>query len=408
MTTDAPGLRRTLSLPMLTLYGLGTMVGGGIYALVGKVAGTAGMLAPLAFVISAVIAGLSALSFCELSARYPTSAGESRYVLEAFGNERAAAITGWLVMLTGVVSAATLARAFGGFLQELAPIAPALGTVLCVAMLTGIAIWGIGESVMVATVITVIEVAGLFYVVWATRSGLATLPYRLDELIPADVTGWTNAGIGGFLAFYAFVGFEDMVNLAEEVKDVRRTMPLAIITALVVTTVLYVLIATSAVLTLDAETLTTSAAPLSDMVRSYSAVGATWMTVAGLLSGINGALMQVVMAPRVAYGMARRGLAPAFLGKVNAQTQTPITATLIVGGVVLTLALGAPLESLARWTAGILLFVFFLVNVSLVAIQRALPDPGPEIPRVPRIAPVLGAVLCLGFLAFQGWATLAA
>ena len=160
---DQPRLSRTISLPLLVAYGVGTMVGGGFYAL-GRVAEHAGMRAPIAIAVSAVVALVTALSFSELSSRLPYSAGESRYVHEAFGRKWLSVLVGWAVIATGVVSAATLTRAFVGFWQDLIAVPTALGIIMFVAVLTGIAIRGILESVWLATVITIIEVGGLLWV----------------------------------------------------------------------------------------------------------------------------------------------------------------------------------------------------------------------------------------------------
>ena len=208
-----PGLRRRLSLPLLLLYGIGTIVGGGIYALLGKVAGEAGMAAPLSFVIASGVAGLSAFSFAELSARFPVSAGEARYVEAAFGTRWLGPLVGFLVILTGTVSAATLANAVGSFGVELfgTPQGPNLAIVVLV--LSALAAWGITESVTAAAVITIIEVGGLLLVLSLRMDVLAEVPARWAEVVSPDAThSWTGLFLGAFLAFYAFIGFEDMVQ----------------------------------------------------------------------------------------------------------------------------------------------------------------------------------------------------
>ena len=251
--SEQRGLKRAVSLPLLVAYGVGTMVGGGFYALLGRMAHHAQMQVPIAILVAAAVALLTALSFGELSSRLPFSAGESRYVDEAFGRKWFSILVGWGVIATGVVSAATLSRAFAGFFQDLFPepafpIPAAMTIAVLVVALTAVAIRGILESVWVATVITVIEVGGLFWVLSANADSLTTFAQRLPDLAPGmSWMQWSGIFVASFLAFYAFIGFEDMVNQAEEVKNPRRNLPRGIIYALVITTVLYVVIGLVAV-----------------------------------------------------------------------------------------------------------------------------------------------------------------
>ena len=407
--TDDVQLERSVTLPLLVLYGLGTMVGGGFYALMGKVAGEAGMYAPLAMVLSGLLALLSSFSFAELSSRYPVSAGEARYVQEAFGRVSLATVVGWLVIATGVVSAAALADATVGFLQDLVRVPERVGIAALVLGMGAVAAWGIGQSVGLVAVITCIEVGALAYAAVVSGVGPAHVVERWPELVPpleADVL----VGIfsGAFLAFYAFIGFEDMVNIAEEVKGVRRNLPVAIVVSVSLTILVYLVITTSAVLTLTPETLASSNTPIAELVRGEGWFATTGIVVVSMLTGVNGALVQIVMASRVAYGMAGRGQAPGWLGAVHPRTRTPVQATIAVGLVVLALALFLPLATLAKATSAIILVVFASVNGALVMIKRRDPDPDGEGPRLPAWLPSLGLVSCVAVLAFQLWLLLAA
>lgn len=397
-------LKRSITLPFLVLYGVGTMVGAGFYALMGKVVAEAGMAAPFAFVLTGVLAALSACSFAELSSRFPVSAGAAQYVREGFGNKNLSSITGWLVILTGVVSAATMTVASVGFLSEMMVLNEALGIVLLVVIMAGIAAWGIGESVAVVTVITVVEVGALVYVCGINLDALGDLPARWPELLPTSASGgWLGVFAGAFLAFYAFIGFEDMVNMAEEVKDVRRTMPIAIIAAISLTTVLYVVVILVALLALPPERLIDSATPVAELAR-----GAGWLSGAGLwlvslMTGLNGALVQIIMASRVAYGMAKRDQAPAWLAAVNPITQTPVRATVLMGGIIAALALYFPLTTLAKATSAIILLIFAGVNLALWLVKGRDPDPGGAGPRYPRWLPLMGFAASLLVVGFQTW-----
>lgn len=398
---DVP-LKRAITLPMLVVYGVGTMVGGGFYALMGKVAGLAGMAAPVAFVVSATVALFSALSYGELASRFPSSAGESRFAREAFGLRWLAMLVGWAVIATGVVSAATLAQAFVGFLRDLVPVHPQAGIVAIVLVLGGVATWGISQSVALTVAITAIEVGGLFFVIGAASPALADLPSRAGEMVALAEPGVAGGVLlGAFLAFYAFIGFEDMVNEAEEVKNPRRTLPLGILLALLITVVLYAVVAVVAVLAVPPPELAASSTPLATVLERTGR-GWPWIiTVVSMLAGVNGALVQVVMASRIVYGMSDRGMGPRPLSAVNPRTRTPIRATVLVTALTLGLALSLPLETLAKITSGVILAVFTLMNVALLVIKRRRPRPeGAH--RVPIAIPIVGVIVCLVLLCAQG------
>ncbi len=394
-------LKRSLSLPLITFYGLGTIIGAGIYVLIGEVAGKAGVYAPFAFLLAAIVAAFSAFSYAELSARYPLSAGEAVYVKEAFHQRWLVAATGWSVVLVGTVSAATLANGFIGYLGLFVRLPDWLAISLLVVSLGLLAAWGISQAVWVATIVTLVELAGLLIVLFVARDAWTALPQRWVELIPpptADV--WSGIALGGFFAFYAFIGFEDMVNVAEEVKNPRRNLPLAIILALCVSTFLYMLVAFTAVLALPIDMLSKSAAPLATIIEYHNQRSPVGIGLISLVAVINGALIQIIMASRVMYGMARQNVAPQLFGSVNPLTRTPVHATVATTIGVLILALWLPLVTLARTTSFITLAVFALVNLALWRLKILSPYPAGVV-RYPLWVPVIGFMLCLSFMITQ-------
>jgi APA family basic amino acid/polyamine antiporter len=394
-------LKRAIGLPLLIFYGVGTIIGGGFYALTGEIAGEAGMLAPLAFGMSALIALVTAFSFAEMSARFPVSAGEAHYVQEAFGRRWISSLVGWLVILTGIVSAAALANAFAGFLLELVDL-PRWSTILVLVLVLGlIAAWGIGQSVVIAAVITVIELSGLAFVFVYCSPALSTIPDRWTELIPGwDVSQWTGVLVGAYLAFYAFIGFEDMVNVAEEVKDPQRNLPRAILISVLMTGMIYVTVCLAVVLRIPPEQLANSAAPFSQVLASWP-MAALGLAIVGMLAGINGALIQIIMASRVAYGLSKSGQGARWLAEIEPRSQTPIHATAIVTMFVLVLAIWFPIVPLAKATTTILLVVFALVNASLLVVKiRKIPAPE-NCPDYPLVLPLLGTTACLGFVVLK-------
>lgn len=397
----AATLARRLNVPLLTLYGLGTTVGAGIYALMGEVAARAGMATPLSFFLAALIATLSALSFAEMGARYPRSAGEALYVSVAFGSRRLALFIGMLVVVAGCVSAAAIANGFVNYLTALAAWDRTAAIVAIVGLLGAIAAWGILESVAVAAVVTVIEIGGIVAVLLAALHGLAELPPARELIVAPDATGIAGMLGGALLAFYAFIGFEDMVNVAEEVVDVRNTLPRSIVLTLVITAVLYLALAAAAVLTVPPDELAASGAPL---MLVYDRAGGPYPAALGLIAIVamlNGALIQVIMASRVLYGLASEGSLPGWLAAVAPRTRTPLRATVSVTGVVLALALGFRLAPLAEATSLTTLVVFTAVNAAAFRIKRREPK-APGALGLPAFLPATAValnLLALGFAA---------
>lgn len=379
-------------MPVLALYGLGTILGAGIYVLIGEVAARAGAFAPWSFMAAAGVAAVTGMSFAAFARRHPVSAGEAAYVQAGFGIRGLSTAVGIGVAASGVVSAATIAVGFAGYVQVFAPGVPGwAATAGLVVVLGGVAAWGVGLSTGAAAVMTLVELAGLVLVVVVAGGAVETVD--VEALVPpADWDVWAGIGLGGFLAFYAFIGFEDMVNLAEEVKAPKKALPVAIAIALVVSTVLYLVVAVVCVLTLPADQLAGSDA-LAAVYREASGREPWVISVIGMVAVSNGALVQIVMGSRVLYGLAGKGWLPAVLGRVHARRRTPLVATVLITGVVLALALLFPLGALAQVTSLVLLVVFALIHASLWRVRRA---EGAGMAKL--VLPVVGMVLTVGLL----------
>ncbi len=387
-----PALRRSLGLGLITLYGLGNILGAGIYVLVGKVVGTAGVHAPLAFVIAAMVAALSAFTYGELAARYPVSAGEAVYVDAAFGVVAISLSVGLLIALAGMVSAATLARGFVGYLHIFIQAPGYLIIVMLVLSLGAVAAWGIGESARIAALITLIEIGGLLLIVYVARESFAELPAQASTIfIPSSTIAWEGAMLGAFLAFYAFIGFEDMVNVAEEVEHPERNLPLGILVALVISTTLYFVVVLAAQLSVSAEALGQSEAPLALVYTTVTGGSPVVISAIGLFAVVNGALIQLIMATRVLYGMSTRGWLPAIFSRVNPVTRTPIIATAVVSVIILVLALWVPLVGLAGATSALILIIFVMVSIALIRLKVRQPNPA-GIKTIPMWVPAIGAI----------------
>lgn len=401
LTTDRPALERALSLPLLILYGLGTTVGAGIYALIGEVIGAAGMGAPVAFLAAAAMAALTALSFCELSARLPKAGGEAVYVKAGLHSPGLATAVGLLIALAACVSAATVSRGFAGYLSELAPVTPGVAIVALTLLLGSLAAWGIREAAWAAAIMTLVEVGGLLVVVFAGSASLAELPSRLPELLPPPrPEAWLGVGSASLLCFYAFLGFEDMVNVAEEVEDVKRVLPRAILATLACTVVLYLALTLVAVLSVAPGELAGSEAPLADLYHRLTGRSTLWISLVGVLAMTNGALVQVIKASRLLYGLAAEGQLPHALARIHPRRRTPIAATAAVTGLACVLALSLPIGPLAQATASITLAVFALANLALCFLKRRESEPT-GVRTVPFAIPVAGFVVSSSFLLFE-------
>ena len=397
------GLDRSIGFWFLVLYGMGTMVGAGFYALSGKVAGQAGMAAPLAFGLAGLLALFSALAFAELSSRLPHAGGSARYLEAAFGRLWLSALVGWLIITTGIVSAATLAVATVRFIGDFAAVPQAPSILLVALALGGIAAWGVRQAVGVVVAISVIQIAALVYVAVAATGVPGTPGRDLAELLPpVDPAAWAGILGAAFLAFYAFIGFEDMVNMAEEVREPRRTLPWALILSLALTAGLYMLVSALMVLHIEPETLAGAETPLAEAVRHHGALAVAAIGVVSILSAVNSALVQIVMVARVGYGMANRGYAPQILATVGERTRTPWVGTVLATGVIALLAVSMELATLANITSGVLLTVFVVVNLGLWWLKG-----WPESRRpagqftLPRSLPLIGAAVSVAALLFK-------
>jgi amino acid transporter len=391
----AAGLRRRLGLPLLVLYGTGVTVGAGIYVLIGAVAGHAGTYSSWAFALAAGVMALTAASYAELATRYPVSAGEAAYVRAAFDSRFLSKAVGSLRLAIGVISAAAVTLGGAGYISQLVAPPTPLTAVAIVATLGVVAAWGILESVMLAGLLTLIETGGLVWIIAsAAHSGISFSP-ALFAPPPLDTDVLSGITFASLLAFFAFVGFEDLANVVEEAKSPQRNIPWAMALTLLITTVLYVLIAAISVTAVPPSILATSTAPLSLVFAAVAGISPATFSVIAIVSTLNTVLAQMTMTARVVYGMAQQGDLPGIAGRVHSQTGTPLIATGLVMLAVATLALTFPLEPLAESTSLATLSMFAFVNLSLLRIRTRHPRSETAVVRVPLWIPLLGLITCL-------------
>jgi amino acid transporter len=387
-----PRLVRSLTLTHAVLYGLGVTIGAGIYVLVGLAAGRSGMHAPLAFIIAALVMAFTAASFAELGTRMPVSASEAAYVHAAFGLDWLTLGVGLLVVTTATVSAATISVGSAGYVSAFVPIpAPWIISGVVLAM-GGVACLATVQSVTFAGVMTVIEVGGLVLIIVAGLGHGADVVTRLPEIWPSsgDTTAWIGIAGTALTAVFAFIGFEHLVNIAEEMKEPNRTLPRALFLTLGVTALLYGLVVWIAVVAVPPQELARSSAPLALVFERLTGLPLITMSAIAIVATLNGIIVHMIMIARVIYGLADQGSLPKALTRLNPVTRTPVPATAIGVGAILVLALAVPLAGLADLTAGLTLAIFTVVNLALIRIKSR------------NEAPALGTFICPRWVPFAG------
>ena len=385
------GLRRRIGLPLYTLYGLGVMVGAGVYVLIGEIAGRVGPWAPLAFAAAGVAASFSALSFAELSRRIPESAGEAAYVRRAFGAPTFAVVIGVAVCAVGLISAAAVLRGGVGYLSAFVAAPEVVLIVLAGLALGAVSALGVEKALAFAAIFTVLEIAGLLAVI-AAGALAEPIPAATAPETPLSAVALLGAA---FLAFFAFIGFEDMVNMAEEVREPDRTLPRGIIIAVAITVVLYVAVAWAVTRVASGAELAESTRPLALAFERATGWSGDGLGAIAVLAAINGVIAQLVMAARVLYGLGARSPAFAIFRHVSARTGAPDRATALATLVMLILALTTPLETLASVTSFVILAVFIVINAALIQLRRSGLAEGAPGFKAPVWAPYAGVAAAL-------------
>jgi amino acid transporter len=406
-TGGQPELRRVMGPGLLLLFIVGDVLGTGIYALTGTVAAEVGGVVWLPFLIAFLVALITAFSYLELVTKYPQAAGAALYTHKAFGVHFVTFLVAFAVMSSGITSASTAARAFSANAAEVfgLDLGEGIGITLIglgfMSLVALVNFRGVGESVKTNVVLTCVELSGLLIVigvgVWALGIGEGDFG-RVTEFDTGDKSVLAGVIAATGLAFFAMVGFEDSVNMAEECKEPRRIFPKVLLTGLMITGLIYVLVSISAIALVPPDRLSEGETPLLQVVDA----GAPGFPI-GLFGIItmfavaNTALINMLMASRLVYGLSRERVLPAVLGRVHAGRRTPVPAILFTTALAFGLItfVGA-VPALGGTTALLLLCVFTVVNVAVLVLRRDHVDADHF--RTPTVLPVVGAVAC-GFLA---------
>jgi APA family basic amino acid/polyamine antiporter len=367
-------LKRDLGLVEVTLSGIGIILGAGIYALIGEGAALAGNTLWLSFAISATIAIFTGLSYAELSGMFPRAGAEYEYVKVAFG-ARMAFVIGWLVILAGIIAASAVAIGFAGYASAIAGTGPALAGLdhylFAAGLVTGLSlllIRGIKISALLASLFTLVEVGGLLLII------LIGFPFvgRVDYLeMPL---GFPGVLAGAALVFFAYIGFEDVVKLAEETREPGRNIPLGLLIAIAVSTTLYILTSVSAVSIAGYEALVASEAPFATVLGvALGGGGSLLISAIALFATANTVLLLLLATSRICYGMAASGRLPAVLGSVHPAYGTPVRATLVVGAWAALFTLAGNIGFVAELTNFALFLTFIVIHATVILLRVRLP-----------------------------------
>jgi APA family basic amino acid/polyamine antiporter len=393
-------LKRTLTLPYVVLYGLGVTVGAGIYVLVGEVITRSGQYAPVSFLIAGLVMLLPAAAFAELTGRMPFAAAEAHFVGTGFNSPKLFLLVGLAVATVGLISSAAIAHGAVGYLSQLIdwPI-----TVLLMLVITATGIVAgveIRNSIAIAGLFTLIEVGGLLAIVAGSIWAGNDLAAQAIKAAPTSMSPmlWNGIAASSLLAFFAFIGFEDIDSIAEEAVNPQKTLSRGIFITLFLSVAIYVAVILASLAAVPVSDLAGHKAPLTIVFSKTTAFSPLIITLIAIVATVNGIIVQLIMSARVLYGLANRGSLPKVLARINPITHTPLIATGLSVVVVLGLAVAFPITRLAEWTSAITLAIFILVCAALIRIKRE-GSPAPEGTFVvPVWVPYGGIIACAALL----------
>lgn len=395
-------LKRGMGLFHLTMYGVGLILGAGIYVLIGEAAGLAGDSVWIAFVLGSIVALFAGFSYAELSSIFPKAAAEYTFIKNAFKNNFFAFIIGWLTAITSMITASTVALGFGGYFSEFLNIPVTISAIVLIGILSIINFIGIRESSWTNTIFTVIEAIGLILII--------IIGFTISEPEPVNYfespTGFTGIIIAFVLIFFAFIGFEDMANVAEEVRNPKKTIPRAIILSVMISGIIYVLVSLAVVRVINWEDLSLSAAPLADVAeRGLGTQGHIILSGIALFAITNTVLITLVAGSRMIYGMAREKLFPDILAKVHSKTKTPWMAVIVLMLIAIGFSLIGDIVIVANITVFAIVITFAAINLAVIVLRYTEPNIERKF-RVPinigkfPILPIFGLGISL-YMAFQ-------
>ncbi|MDD3042603.1 MAG: APC family permease [Methanosarcinaceae archaeon] len=366
---EEPGLKQELGLLEVILCGVGSILGAGIYVLVGKAAGFSGNLVWLSFLFAGTAAGLSALSYMELSSMYPKAGAEYEFVRKAFG-ESAGLLIGLLIIYAVTITSSAVALGFGGYYNALFGGGVLKGALIVLLGLGPVMLYGVRESVRFAALISLIEVLGLLIIIYIGLPHLGSVNY----FEPGE-GGLPAVFEASALVFFAFLGFEDLVRLAQETKNAERTMPKALTLVIISTVSLYICVAVAAVSVLDFRTLGESNAPLADVAAvALGADAFVLLSWIALFSTVNTVLVLMLGGSRIIYGMADSASLPKIFARVHPGRGTPWVSIISILGLSILFVFIRDIATVANISNFMIFIVFFTVNLALIKLRYTAPE----------------------------------
>ena len=360
-----------MGLFQLTMYGVGLTLGAGIYVLIGEAAGFAGNSMWISFILAAIVAIFAGLSYAELTVLFPRAAAEYVFVKNAFKSEFIGFLIGWLTAITSMIVGATVALGFGGYFAQFLDIPITLSAISLLGGLSLVSFIGIRQSAWANTIFALVTITGLGIIIFLGFTYEVTEPVDYFE----SPTGMTGIILAFVLIFFAFIGFEDMANVAEEVKRPKKTLPRAIILSIIITAVIYILVSLSSVRILNWDDLSQSAAPLADVAtRGLGMEGGITMSAIALFATASTVLITLVAGARILYGMAKSGSLPSIFSRVHSKTGTPWVAVIGIFVTSVTFAFIGDIVIVANIVVFAIVITFAMINLSVILLRYVRPD----------------------------------
>jgi len=364
-------LKRHMGLFQLTMYGTGLILGAGIYVLIGEAAGFAGDSVWIAFAMGSVVALFAGFSYAELSSIFPKAAAEYIFIKNAFKNNFFAFLIGWLTAVTSIITAATVALGFGGYFAEFVNIPIIISAIGLLVILSIVNFVGIRESAWTNTIFTIIEASGLILIIIIGFTFASPEPVNYYE----SPSGFSGIVVAFVLIFFAFIGFEDVANIAEEVKKPKKTLPKAIILSVVIAGIMYVLVSLAVVRVVNWEELANSSAPIALVAeRGLGAESHILLSSIALFAITNTVLITLVAGSRIFYGMAKEKVFPAIMGKIHFKTKTPWVAVIVILITSIAFTLIGDIVIVANITVFAIVITFAAVNLAVIVLRYTEPD----------------------------------
>jgi len=364
-------LKRHMGLFQLTMYGVGLTLGAGIYVLIGEAAGFAGNSMWISFGLAAIVAIFAGLSYAELTTLFPRAAAEYVFVKNAFKSEFIGFLIGWLTAITSMIVGATVALGFGGYFAQFLDIPITLSAISLLGGLSLVSFIGIRQSAWANTIFALVTITGLGIIIFLGFTYEVTEPVDYFE----SPTGMTGIILAFVLIFFAFIGFEDMANVAEEVKRPKKTLPRAIILSIIITAAIYILVSLSSVRILNWDDLSQSATPLADVAtKGLGIEGGITMSAIALFATASTVLITLVAGARILYGMAKSGSLPSIFSRVHSKTGTPWVAVIGIFVTSVTFAFIGDIVIVANIVVFAIVITFAMINLSVILLRYVRPD----------------------------------